>query len=54
MFEYSQSGQVARSRVAAERYAVVSAAAAAKAERKRVRVQARVARRARGAIAHVV
>ena len=54
MFEYSQSSQVARSRVAAERYAVVSAAVEAKAERKRVRVQARVARRARVAVAHVV
>ncbi len=54
MFEYSQSSQVARSRAAAERYAVVSAARAAQAERKRVRVQARVARRARAAVAHVV
>ena len=54
MFEYSQSSQVARSRVAAERYAVVSAAVAAKAERKRVRVQARVARRARAAVASAV
>ena len=32
MFEYVQSSEVARSRVAAERYAVVSAAVAAKAE----------------------
>ena len=54
MFEYSQSSQAARSRVAAERYAVVSAAVAAQAERKRVRVQARVARRARAAVAQVV
>ena len=54
MFEYSQSSQAARSRVAAERYAVVTAAAAARAERKRVRVQARVARRARTAVAPVV
>ena len=54
MFEYSRSSQVARSRAAAERYAVVSAAVAAKAERKRVRVQARVARRARAAVAQVV
>ena len=54
MFEYSQSSQAARSRVAAERYAVVSAAGAAKAERKRVRVQARVARRARAAVASAV
>jgi hypothetical protein len=54
MFEYSQSSQAARSRVAAERYAVVSAAVAAKAERKRVRVQARVARRARAAVASAV
>jgi hypothetical protein len=54
MFEYSQSSQAARSRVAAERYAVVSAAVAAKAERKRVRDQARVARRARAAVAEVV
>jgi hypothetical protein len=54
MFEYSQSSQAARSRVAAERYAVVSAAVAAKAERKRVRGQARVARRARAAVAEVV
>ena len=54
MFEYSQSSQVARSRVAAERYAVVSAVRAAQAERKRVRVQARIARRARAAVAQVV
>jgi len=54
MFEYDNLSQAARSRVAAERYAVVSAAAEAKAERKRVRVQARVARRARAAVAHVV
>ncbi len=54
MFEYSRSSQVTRSRVAAERYAVLSAAAAAKAERKRVRVQARVARRARAAVASAV
>ena len=54
MFEYSQSSQVARSRVAAERYAAVSAAGAARAERKRVRVQARVARRARAAVAEAV
>ena len=54
MFEYSQSSQAARSRVAAERYAVVSAAVAARAERKRVRVQARVVRRVRAAIAQIV
>lgn len=54
MFEYSHSSQAARSRVAAERYAVVSAAAEARAERRRVRVQARVARRARAAVAQVV
>ena len=54
MFEYGHSSQAARSRVAAERYAVVSAAVAAQAERKRVRVQARVARRARAAVAQLV
>ena len=54
MFEYGHSSQAVRSRVAAERYAVVSAAAEAKAARKRVRVQARVARRARAAVASVV
>ena len=54
MFEYSQSSQAARSRVAAERYAVVSAVVATKAERKRVRVQARVARRARAAVGSAV
>jgi hypothetical protein len=53
MFEYSPSSQVTRSRVAAERYAVVSAARSAQAERKRVRVQARAARRARTAVAPV-
>ena len=53
MFEYSRSSQAARSRVAAERYAVVSAARAAQAERKRVRVQARAARRAQTAVASV-
>ena len=53
MFEYSSSSQVTRSRVAAERYAAVSAVRAAQAERKRVRVQARVARRARTAAASI-
>ena len=51
MFEPDQSSQVARSRVAAERYAVVTAAAAARAESKRVRGRARVARRTRAAVA---
>ncbi len=54
MFEYVSSSQVARSRAAADRYAVVAAAAAAKADRKRVRDQARIARRARAAVAEVV
>lgn len=54
MFEYSYVSQATRSRVAAERYAVVSAAVAAKAEQKRVRGQARVARRARAAVAQIV
>ena len=54
MFEYVQSSHLALSQVAADRHAVVSAAIAAKAERKRVRVQARVARRKRAAVAHVV
>lgn len=54
MFEYVHLSQATRSRVAAERYAQLSAAAAARAERKRVRGQARVARRARAAVAEAV
>ncbi len=53
MFEYVPFSQVARSRVAAERYAVVSCRGRAKADRKRVRVQARVARHAQAAVASV-
>lgn len=53
MFEYSHVSQPTRSRVAAQRYAEVSAAAAARAERRRVRGQARVARRARSTVAEV-
>lgn len=51
MFEYDLSSQVARSRAAAERYAVLTALAARRAEHRRVRGQARVARRARAAVA---
>lgn len=54
MFEYVHVSQATRSRVAAQRYAEVSAAVAARAERRRVRGQARVARRARAAVAEVV
>ena len=46
MFEYVQLSQSTLSRVAAERYAQLSAAAAAKAEGKRVRV----ARRSRATV----
>ena len=53
MFEYGNLSQAARSRIAAERFAVMSAVAEAGAERKRVRVQARVGRRARPAVAEV-
>jgi hypothetical protein len=45
MFEYGNLSQAARSRVAAERFAVLSAVAEAKADRKRERVKARVGRR---------
>ena len=51
MFEYGNLSQAARSRVAAERFAVLAAIAEAGAERKRVRVQARAAHSARGALA---
>lgn len=51
MFSYVHLSQATRSRVAAERYAQVSAAAAARAERTRVRGQARVARRTRATVA---
>lgn len=54
MFEYVHLSQATRSRVAADRYAVVTAAAAARAERKRVRGQVRVARRARATVAEAV
>jgi hypothetical protein len=54
MFEYVHLSQATRSRVAAQRYAVVTAAAAARAERKRVRGQARLARRTRAAVAEAV
>ena len=50
MFEYVHLSQSTRSRVAAERYAQVSAAAAARAERKRVRGSARGARRSRATV----
>ena len=53
MFEYSNLSQVARSRAAAERYALLAAVAEARAERKQVRAQARVGRRARSAVAEV-
>ena len=53
MFEYGNLSQAARSRVAAERFAVLAAIAEAGAERKRVRVQARAGRRARPAVAEV-
>jgi hypothetical protein len=53
MFEYGNLSQAARSRVAAERFAVLAAVAEADAERKRVRVQARVGRRSRSAVAEV-
>ena len=44
MFEYGNLSQAARSRVAAERFAVLAAIAEAGAERKRVRVQGRAGR----------
>ena len=50
MFEYSNLSQVARSRAAAERYALLAAVAAAKAERKSVRAQSRLARRSQSAV----
>ena len=53
MFEYSQSSQAARSRVAAERYAVVSAAVAAGLKKARTR-PGPVVRRVRAAIAQIV
>jgi hypothetical protein len=53
MFEYSNLSQVARSRAAAERFALLAGAAEAAAERKSVRAQARVARRARAALAEL-
>jgi hypothetical protein len=54
MFEYVQTSQAARSRVAAERYAVVTAAVAARAARKHELLQARRARRTRPAVAEAV
>ena len=51
MFEYGLLSQVARSRAAAERYAVMSAIAERKAESKRVRRQARGVRRLRSSVA---
>ncbi len=53
MLEYSQLSQAALSRVAAERSALMAAVAEADAERKRVRVQARVGRRRRSVVADV-
>ena len=51
MFEYSPLNQVALSRVAAERSAVMSAVAERKAESKRIRRQARAVRRVRASVA---
>ena len=51
MFEYESVSQVDRSRLAAERYAVLSAVAERKAESKRVRRQARGVRRVRTSVA---
>ena len=53
MFEYGNLSQAVRSRVAAERYAVLAAVAEAGAERKRVRDQARAGRFSRSVVAEV-
>jgi hypothetical protein len=50
MFEYGLLSQVALSRAAAESYAVMSALAERKAERKRVRRQSRGVRRLRSSV----
>ena len=51
MFEYEFVSQIDRSRLAAERYAVMSAVAERKAASKRARRQARGVRRVRTSVA---